>query len=97
MIRRPPRSTLFPYTTLFRSHRRGRKGQGTRPGRPPIPPKVRASACEVLPAEGVADAANGLNEARIGGIFLQFFTQPAYVDIYGACITGIIVAPDIVQ
>src|SRR5688572_31838888 len=25
MIRRPPRSTLFPYTTLFRS-RRGREG-----------------------------------------------------------------------
>src|SRR2546422_6456662 len=24
MIRRPPRSTLFPYTTLFRSHRPGR-------------------------------------------------------------------------
>src|SRR5215467_4852476 len=24
MIRRPPRSTLFPYTTLFRSHRHGR-------------------------------------------------------------------------
>src|SRR5256885_5264545 len=24
MIRRPPRSTLFPYTTLFRSHRRER-------------------------------------------------------------------------
>src|SRR2546430_13184125 len=23
MIRRPPRSTLFPYTTLFRSHRLG--------------------------------------------------------------------------
>src|SRR5690242_21313011 len=22
MMRRPPRSTLFPYTTLFRSHRR---------------------------------------------------------------------------
>src|SRR2546430_10432272 len=28
MIRRPPRSTLFPYTTLFRSHhRRGRDGR----------------------------------------------------------------------
>src|SRR3712207_8056082 len=27
MIRRPPRSTLFPYTTLFRSlHVRGRQG-----------------------------------------------------------------------
>src|SRR2546430_9941363 len=24
MIRRPPRSTLFPYTTLFRSHDTGR-------------------------------------------------------------------------
>src|SRR5258708_21476578 len=26
MIRRPPRSTLFPYTTLFRSHRAARSG-----------------------------------------------------------------------
>src|SRR2546430_8967256 len=25
MIRRPPRSTLFPYTTLFRSFRRGKR------------------------------------------------------------------------
>src|SRR2546430_6233147 len=25
MIRRPPRSTLFPYTTLFRSRRAGRR------------------------------------------------------------------------
>src|SRR2546430_7703223 len=25
MIRRPPRSTLFPYTTLFRSHQRLRE------------------------------------------------------------------------
>src|SRR3989441_7381535 len=27
MIRRPPRSTLFPYTTLFRSRRRARGGR----------------------------------------------------------------------
>src|SRR2546429_7252439 len=27
MIRRPPRSTLFPYTTLFRSKRRSRNRQ----------------------------------------------------------------------
>src|SRR5689334_23804695 len=43
MIRRPPRSTLFPYTTLFRSdraparppprvRRRGHAGQRARPG-----------------------------------------------------------------
>src|SRR2546425_5279631 len=33
MIRRPPRSTLFPYTTLFRSHERGARqprGSGRR-------------------------------------------------------------------
>src|SRR5690242_21351112 len=28
MTRRPPRSTLFPYTTLFRSGRQDRGGQG---------------------------------------------------------------------
>src|SRR2546430_8280540 len=33
MIRRPPRSTLFPYTTLFRSHlRRGTTTLTTVPG-----------------------------------------------------------------
>src|SRR2546430_7244982 len=32
MIRRPPRSTLFPYTTLFRSHHvRGRPRRGGAP------------------------------------------------------------------
>src|SRR2546430_17729809 len=35
MIRRPPRSTLFPYTTLFRSffRRRRRAGSKVRPAR----------------------------------------------------------------
>jgi len=28
MIRRPPRSTLFPYTTLFRSALRGVEDEG---------------------------------------------------------------------
>src|SRR5215207_8451084 len=27
MLRRPPRSTLFPYTTLFRSHARSARGR----------------------------------------------------------------------
>src|SRR3712207_8333548 len=31
MVRRPPRSTLFPYTTLFRSH--AARGEGERDGR----------------------------------------------------------------
>src|SRR3712207_7517952 len=33
MIRRPPRSTLFPYTTLFRSLTRGPDGGRDPPGR----------------------------------------------------------------
>src|SRR2546430_12618053 len=32
MIRRPPRSTLFPYTTLFRSEQSGRRGDRARQG-----------------------------------------------------------------
>src|SRR5258706_7016598 len=36
MIRRPPRSTLFPYTTLFRSHR----AQPARVQRHPHPARV---------------------------------------------------------
>src|SRR5258708_8473086 len=35
MIRRPPRSTLFPYTTLFRSH-------------PPTPPRCCSGRCSPL-------------------------------------------------
>src|SRR2546422_2224950 len=43
MIRRPPRSTLFPYTTLFRS--RGRaddsvRAQGRRGGRARLAPRA---------------------------------------------------------
>src|SRR2546430_8664951 len=33
MIRRPPRSTLFPYTTLFRSHGDARPAEWSGPGR----------------------------------------------------------------
>src|SRR3712207_7063392 len=33
MIRRPPRSTLFPYTTLFRSDRRQREHHRQQPRR----------------------------------------------------------------
>src|SRR2546422_6483412 len=49
MIRRPPRSTLFPYTTLFRSPvpfaDRGS------PGRPESFPRGAISECEQRPRE----------------------------------------------
>src|SRR5215212_3587270 len=56
MIRRPPRSTLFPYTTLFRSRARWRAAppaparcgpaRRSRPGtaRPPAAPRAAAGA-----------------------------------------------------
>src|SRR3712207_7217257 len=46
MIRRPPRSTLFPYTTLFRSRRGGRPA---RPSRGDQPRPVRRPGRDVLP------------------------------------------------
>src|SRR5256885_12438953 len=46
MIRRPPRSTLFPYTTLFRSHllslrHRHRRGLPQEAGRHQVPAGVQ--------------------------------------------------------
>src|SRR2546425_5921973 len=43
MIRRPPRSTLFPYTTLFRSPRRRRRFRGTWNRRGLSPPRSASS------------------------------------------------------
>src|SRR2546430_12780841 len=40
MIRRPPRSTLFPYTTLFRSARLAREAPRTATLRVEPPPKA---------------------------------------------------------
>src|SRR3712207_8476322 len=38
MMRRPPRSTLFPYTTLFRSARNGRRAHSAPPPSAASPP-----------------------------------------------------------
>src|SRR4051794_41721781 len=43
MIRRPPRSTLFPYTTLFRSDRAGVRAQTRHPVGQEAPPLHRAA------------------------------------------------------
>src|SRR3712207_7276567 len=53
MIRRPPRSTLFPYTTLFRSHRHGAGARGGGSGRDPLPRRPRRE-CSPLPREARA-------------------------------------------
>src|SRR5476649_3049244 len=49
MIRRPPRSTLFPYTTLFRSRRRSRRPCRARRGigRSPTPARSEEHTSEL--------------------------------------------------
>src|SRR2546430_12642844 len=54
MIRRPPRSTLFPYTTLFRSQERAEPG-------------VRARPDPRLPREGERRRVSGGCAARRAG------------------------------
>src|SRR5215510_16179072 len=55
MIRRPPRSTLFPYTTLFRSHR-GSQNNGGPPPTHSASSSASSSASVLRPA-----AANGFD------------------------------------
>src|SRR2546427_10109601 len=62
MIRRPPRSTLFPYTTLFRSHHRpgvardrsgarrpGGRAAGCDPGQHDVRARRRARHRQLIP------------------------------------------------
>src|SRR3712207_8063923 len=74
MIRRPPRSTLFPYTTLFRSTSGGGPYGGHLPGVPrpdravraPVPPQrsrtlARARRC---PGEGDPQPGEGVGDRK---------------------------------
>src|SRR2546430_5773803 len=53
MIRRPPRSTLFPYTTLFRS--RGHQVEGLEHEPDPVPAQQRELPVGEAAKLGVAD------------------------------------------
>src|SRR2546430_12325778 len=80
MIRRPPRSTLFPYTTLFRS-------VVTRPGH-----ELNESGSSPEPAS-VVDV-RGLSEKEISRLLESidkprtFFTDAATVDVSATAIRG---------
>src|SRR3712207_7550504 len=66
MRRRPPRSTLFPYTTLFRSHRQAR-GARRRRVRGRLPRRVPPQEDRRLMATSANNTGDDLNDAqRIG-------------------------------
>src|SRR3989440_5718451 len=58
MIRRPPRSTLFPYTTLFRSRHAGQQGAGHVDG--------DSRTQDRRPADAVAGTVGGESSAHAG-------------------------------
>src|SRR3989442_6020655 len=59
MIRRPPRSTLFPYTTLFRSRRLQPLGTGDGQGVARLePPRSRSHLSIAAPAQ-IGATSNG--------------------------------------
>src|SRR3712207_7290503 len=59
MIRRPPRSTLFPYTTLFRSRRREDHVA------PVVEDRVVVAELHVVGADGLALSLLGEDLARV--------------------------------
>src|SRR3712207_7041634 len=69
MIRRPPRSTLFPYTTLFRSQRALRLDPAVRAVRAAVPAPALALAAR-RPAGGdrAVGVARALQRGRDRGV-----------------------------
>src|SRR2546426_4861617 len=59
MIRRPPRSTLFPYTTLFRS-----RSVGSAAGCPGAGRRLQGHVPIILLREGVGDCRGGRSRLR---------------------------------
>src|SRR2546430_12867301 len=64
MIRRPPRSTLFPYTTLFRSHQPGGTGADV---------DDRTAALAQHPACGGYRAEEGATQIGVDHVVEVFF------------------------
>src|SRR5260370_32776175 len=53
MIRRPPRSTLFPYTTLFRSPSQGRKGENSMKRENEVVPAMKSMKLRIATGLGL--------------------------------------------
>src|SRR3712207_7943460 len=65
MIRRPPRSTLFPYTTLFRS-------TGLPPGVLSVVPGFGETAGQALGRHMDVDVVSFTGSGEVGKLFLRY-------------------------
>src|ERR1051325_2010340 len=78
MIRRPPRSTLFPYTTLFRSVRRGQHAGPRRFGHRDVGPVVERLLLRVRSEEHTSE----LQSPYVISYAVFFFNDTATTAIY---------------
>src|SRR5215216_1459480 len=76
MIRRPPRSTLFPYTTLFRA--RGRRAGGV-----PAAPRARGRSRDPVPTRPAAPGGPEARRRPRGRLRLRALRLPAAGDRAG--------------
>src|SRR3712207_8199057 len=90
MIRRPPRSTLFPYTTLFRSRPRHRRSRGP-PGRAAGPGRARARV-QPRPRRAARDRPGRADLRRRPGPRADGDVTRRRLVVVGAGITGLAAA-----
>src|SRR2546427_7251673 len=88
MIRRPPRSTLFPYTTLFRSH----------PACLATAPGVHLRLHDDSAAESLGDGARFVRRRRDvavrhrDAVAPQDLTRLVFVQVHGPALTSVVPA-----
>src|SRR5256885_17241301 len=76
MIRRPPRSTLFPYTTLFRSHQ---------PPASPVPQAGRVPAPERGHVDRRADPSPEFRPEDFGGAATSLRSEEHTSELQSPC------------
>src|SRR2546426_9321216 len=88
MIRRPPRSTLFPYTTLFRSRGCDRNIENFGDGQelPKLPAGVRVTPGAPI-LLGVSDRPSELRRS-CGGTCLTLLADRASIEMSGKSVSG---------
>src|SRR2546429_8374339 len=76
MIRRPPRSTLFPYTTLFRSRSRRRRSTGMERSAHSVRRRPSAAKLRSLTSEGAVRAVVVMHSLSWGVVLGALHGEP---------------------
>src|SRR2546426_12806024 len=77
MIRRPPRSTLFPYTTLFRSKEIRQAAPGALPGAPSATPALLMAETQLVDELPIAFQVGALQILQQAAALAHHLQEPA--------------------